>query len=95
MRRALTRPCGEGANPATSAQNRQPAPARRSPTNLPAPNQADVPRQRASRLKASSITRALARAREKLCITLAGYTQHNDDYDNHSDLGGVATTVRT
>jgi hypothetical protein len=38
--------------------------------------------------------RARARA-TKLCITLAGYTQHNDDYDNDSDPGGVAITVRT
>jgi hypothetical protein len=38
--------------------------------------------------------RARARAK-KLCITLAGYTQHNDDYDNDSDPGGVAITART
>jgi hypothetical protein len=32
-------------------------------------------------------TASRAGAREKLFITLAGYKQHNDDYDNHSDLG--------
>jgi hypothetical protein len=39
------------------------------------------------RTASRALPRGRAGAREKLFITLAGYKQHNDDYDNHPDLG--------
>src|ERR1035438_4247896 len=67
-----------------------------SPPGLPVPTRPAVRARDRRGSEASSITRALARARAKKTVhNPAGYKQHNDDYNNHSDLGGVATTVRT